>query len=395
MNELISTLLFVLSLGLLVFIHELGHFVAAKAFGVYVKEFSLGFGPKLVSFKRGETTYCIKAFPLGGYVAMFGEEVSLEGIDVPRSRSLLGISKPKRAVIMSAGVILNFLLAFVLFFLSNWGFTQQQLTNQLVVDSTSILGQAGVQTGEVLDFRTLSEQDDVVTTSDSTKTYRLRINDPQSYTATLDDLLEVGFIDLANQWVRFLPTSNNDFIDLSLPIQTFTSSDTFTSRDVLVRWTAISTDSGYAWAELGTSFYIFTTDYDFLGALQASWTDWTQGVGLIFNTILGLFSGNNLDQVGGIVAIFATSSSVLQNLGLGTYIFLWALISVNLAMFNLLPFPGLDGWHLLVITLEGLFRKEIPSTIKNVLSLIGFFILMTLMVVLIFRDLGLFIALIL
>ena len=64
-------------------------------------------------------------------------------------------------------------------------------------------------------------------------------------------------------------------------------------------------------------------------------------------------------------------------------------------MFNLLPFPGLDGWHLLVITLEGLFRKEIPSTIKNVLSLIGFFILMTLMVVLIFRDLGLFIALIL
>ena len=395
MNELISTLLFVLSLGLLVFIHELGHFVAAKAFGVYVKEFSLGFGPKLVSFKRGETTYCIKAFPLGGYVAMFGEEVSLEGIDVPRSRSLLGISKPKRAVIMSAGVILNFLLAFVLFFLSNWGFTQQQLTNQLVVDPTSVLGQAGIQTGEVLDFRTLSEQDDVVTTSDSTKTYRLRINNPQSYTATLDDVLEVGFIDLANQWVRFLPTSNNDFIDLSLPIQTFTSSDTFTSRDVLVRWTAVSTDSGYAWAELGTSFYIFTTDYDFLGALQASWTDWTQGVGLIFNTILGLFSGNNLDQVGGIVAIFATSSSVLQNLGLGTYIFLWALISVNLAMFNLLPFPGLDGWHLLVITLEGLFRKEIPSTIKNVLSLIGFFILMTLMVVLIFRDLGLFIALIL
>jgi regulator of sigma E protease len=395
MNELISTLLFVLSLGLLVFIHELGHFVAAKAFGVYVKEFSLGFGPKLVSFKRGETTYCIKAFPLGGYVAMFGEEVSLEGIDVPRSRSLLGISKPKRAVIMSAGVILNFLLAFVLFFLSNWGFTQQQLTNQLVVDPTSVLGQAGIQTGEVLDFRTLSEQDDVVTTSDSTKTYRLRINNPQSYTATLDDVLEVGFIDLANQWVRFLPTSNNDFIDLSLPIQTFTSSDTFTSRDVLIRWTAVSTDSGYAWAELGTSFYIFTTDYDFLGALQASWTDWTQGVGLIFNTILGLFSGNNLDQVGGIVAIFATSSSVLQNLGLGTYIFLWALISVNLAMFNLLPFPGLDGWHLLVITLEGLFRKEIPSTIKNVLSLIGFFILMTLMVVLIFRDLGLFIALIL
>jgi regulator of sigma E protease len=325
---------------------------------------------------------------------MFGEEVSLDGIDIPRSRSLLGISKPKRAVIMSAGVILNFVLAFILFFLSNWGFTQQQLTNQLVVDPSSLLGQAGVQTGEVLDFKTLGERDSIVLTSDTTRVYRLRINNAQSYDVTLNDILEVGFFDLANQWVRFLPSSQNDFMDITLPIQTYTSSDSFTTRDVFIRWTSVSTGTSFAWSDLGTTFYIFTTDYDFVGALNASWRDWTQGIGLIFNTIIGLFSGNNFEQVGGIVAIFATSSSVLQNLGLGTYIFLWALISVNLAMFNLLPFPGLDGWHLLVITLEGIFRKEIPSTIKNVLSLIGFFILMTLMVVLIFRDLGLFISII-
>lgn len=393
MNELISTVLFILSLGLLVFIHELGHFVAAKAFGVYVREFSLGFGPKLFSFKRGETTYCIKAFPLGGYVAMFGEEVSMEGLDIPRSRSLVGISKPKRAVIMSAGVILNFILAFVLFFLSNWGFTQQQLTNQLVIQDGSLLAQAGVQTGEVLDFSALRAQDDVVITSDTTKTYRLRVLDPQTYTDTLDDVLEVGSYDLANQWVRFLPTSANDFIDVSLPIRTYTSNTEFTSRDVAVRWTPVSVENGWEWDTLGSQFYIYTTDYDFIGAVDASWQDWTRGVSLIFNTILGLFAGNNLDQVGGIVAIFATSSSVLENLGLGTYIFLWGLISVNLAIFNLLPFPGLDGWHLLVITLEGIFRKEIPASIKNVLSLIGFFLLMTLMVILIFRDLGFLIAL--
>lgn len=395
MNELISTLLFILSLGLLVFIHELGHFVAAKAFGVYVREFSIGFGPKLLSFKRGETTYSIKAFPLGGYVAMYGEEVSLEGIDIPRSRSLLGISKPKRAVIMSAGVILNFILAFVLFFLSNWGFTQQQLTNQLTVEVGSLGAQAGLVEGEVIDFSALQAQDIPIITSDTTKTYTLRINQPESYTTTLDDVLEVGYIDLANTWVRFVPSSLDSFIDLSLPIRTYSSSSEYTTRQVDIRWTAVTVENGLDWAPLGIGFFVYTTDYTFTEAVDASLRDWTRGVSLIFNTIIGMFAGENLDQVGGIVAIFTTSSSVLENLGLGTYIFLWGLISVNLAIFNLLPFPGLDGWHLLVITLEGILRREIPSQLKNILSLIGFFILMSLMVLLIFRDLGLLLALVL
>jgi regulator of sigma E protease len=109
-------------------------------------------------------------------------------------------------------------------------------------------------------------------------------------------------------------------------------------------------------------------------------------VTLIVTTVAGLFRGQNLDQVGGIVAIFSTTSSILTNLGLGSYIFIWALISVNLAVFNLLPFPGLDGWHLMVITIEGLFRREIPSQWKNVVSFIGFVILMGLMVLLLVRD---------
>jgi regulator of sigma E protease len=109
-------------------------------------------------------------------------------------------------------------------------------------------------------------------------------------------------------------------------------------------------------------------------------------VTLIVDSVFSLFRGQNLDQVGGIVAIFSTTSSILNSLGLGSYIFIWALISVNLAVFNLLPFPGLDGWHLLIISIEGLFRKEVPTNIKNILSLIGFFILMTLMVLLIIKD---------
>jgi regulator of sigma E protease len=119
MQAILSTVLFLLSLGILILIHELGHFLVAKAFNVYVREFSIGFGPVIFSWTKGETKYALKAFPLGGYVAMVGEEVSGADLNVPFERSLLGISKPKRAMVLSAGIILNLVLAFVLFFASN------------------------------------------------------------------------------------------------------------------------------------------------------------------------------------------------------------------------------------------------------------------------------------
>jgi membrane-associated protease RseP (regulator of RpoE activity) len=250
MQAILSTVLFLLSLGILILIHELGHFLVAKAFNVYVREFSIGFGPVLFSWTKGETKYALKAFPLGGYVAMVGEEVSGADLNVPFERSLLGISKPKRAMVLSAGIILNLVLAFVLFFISNWLFA----------------------------------------------------------------------------------------------------------------------------------------DYTFLEAILKAGRDWLLGVILIGDSLINLFRGENLDQVGGVIAIFDVTSDILVTYGFGTYIFIWGLISVNLAIFNLLPFPGLDGWHLLVITIEGIFKREIPSQFKNIVSVIGFFILMSLMVFLLIKD---------
>jgi RIP metalloprotease RseP len=118
-------LLFIVSLGVLIFIHELGHFTMAKLFNVYVKEFSLGFGPVVFKRKKGETQYSIRALPLGGYVSMYGEETVEVDQTIPKERSLLGIKKYKRALIMSAGILLNFVLAFLLFFVSNVAFEQR------------------------------------------------------------------------------------------------------------------------------------------------------------------------------------------------------------------------------------------------------------------------------
>ena len=385
MQAIVSTLLFLISLGVLILIHELGHFLVAKAFGVYVKEFSIGFGPVLLSWTKGETKYSLKAFPLGGYVAMVGEEVATEDLKIPFTRSLLGISKPKRALVMSAGIILNLGLAFVLFFVSNWGFTQRTLTNQMVITENSVAAEAGIETGQVLVFTNLNNGSIAVNTDEGPATYQLFLNDFVTYEDTLGQLLNVGKV-VDGDFVPYVMNSETDFIEFALPVRTYTTSTTFTEANITIRLEAMVTDTGFTFEPLGIGFYVIMTDYTFTEALGEAGRDWWRGVTLIINTVVELFQGQNLDQVGGIVAIFSTTSSILNNLGLGSYIFIWGLISVNLAVFNLLPFPGLDGWHLLVITIEGIFKKEIPASIKNTISLIGFFILMSLMVFLLIKD---------
>ena len=385
MQAILSTVLFLLSLGILILIHELGHFLVAKAFNVYVREFSIGFGPVLFSWTKGETKYALKAFPLGGYVAMVGEEVSGADLNVPFERSLLGISKPKRAMVLSAGIILNLVLAFVLFFASNWGFTQRTLTNQMVITETSVAAQAGIENGEVLVFASLINGSIPVTTEQGVDSYQLYINDFETYEDTLSTLLNIGKL-VEGTFVAYSVDSSEDFVQFQLPVRVYEDATTFVERQVTIRLDAIATDEGFSLEPLGIGFYVIMTDFTFVEAIAEAGRDWWRGVTLIVDTVINLFQGQNLDQVGGVVAIFSTTSSILNNLGLGTYIFIWGLISVNLAIFNLLPFPGLDGWHLLVITIEGIFKREIPSQFKNIVSVIGFFILMSLMVFLLIKD---------
>lgn len=381
MDNLLTFIAFILSLGLLVFIHELGHFSMAKLFGVYVKEFSIGFGPIIFMFKRGETQYSLRLFPFGGYVAMHGEEAQQSNPEIPFSRSLLGISKPKRAVVMSAGIVLNLVLAFILFFIANIGFTQRQVTNQLTIQENSIASLVGIQTTEILDFEQI-ESNSVIATTNESISYTLFYKGFTSFENSLLDIIEFRRVELNVQEV-FQPNSIDDTISFDLNIKQNIDSD---SRPVTIILTSIASGEGFALVDPGIRFFVRETNYDFAQALNKTTQDWWRGVTLISQTIVGLFSGQNYEQVGGIIAIYSTTSSVLSNLGLGFYIYIWALISVNLAIFNLLPFPGLDGWHLLIITIEGVIKKEIPSGIKNIISLIGFVILMSLMVLLLFRD---------
>ena len=105
----------------------------------------------------------------------------------------------------------------------------------------------------------------------------------------------------------------------------------------------------------------------------------------LFGQILPLIT-SSWSQVGGIIAVGFETTSVLQNFGFGKFLFYWGFISVNLAIFNLLPFPGLDGWQLLVLIVEGITRKKIPEKVKNIVSFIGIGLLLVLMGVVVVKD---------
>ena len=160
MQTIINILVFFVILGAIVLIHELGHFLTAKLFGVYCAEFSIGMGPKLFSKKKGETDYQIRALPIGGYVAMAGEadqEDSELMKDVPYERTLKGIKTWKKCIIMLAGVFMNFVLALVLL-IGIYSFVEVQTNTSEIGSVVKNNGayNAGVQAGDTINKITIN-----------------------------------------------------------------------------------------------------------------------------------------------------------------------------------------------------------------------------------------------
>ena len=422
-------------LSVLVVIHELGHLAAAKAFGVYCFEFSVGFGPALFrkKRKRGETYIAIRSIPFGGYVSMYGENENdtselpdgIESID--SKRSLANVKKWKKAIIMAAGVFLNAVLALVLFFISNSCFEQKQLyvshfdvidnspasTAGLVVDVENPYTTLYVGWN---DINNLSEEanvagengfyivskDGIITYEDGTNLTVAVIIDTSKATFKNRD-----YVDL----FRYFPIEDNEINYMNeVKINASSSEKVILSLDFTLTTCSygedeIATDiKGYSihldsevegktvtLEDSGVQMYLYTYWNNFGQAISETGKDFGKSSVMIFEALGGLFVGKGWDSVGGPIAIFTQSTSTLQNFGASYFIQLWAIISVNLAIFNLIPFPGLDGWHLLVLAIEGITRKKLPEKAKSIASFVGMVLLFGLMILIVIKDIfGLF-----
>ena len=320
---------FILLLSVIVVVHEFGHFIVAKLFNVYCYEFSIGMGPKLWSKKGKETTYVIRALPVGGYVAMAGENDGMaelsENVEVPKHRCLDGINALKKICIMSAGIVMNFLLAWIIisiFFMVQGVYPTKVEPYIGAVKENSPAYDAGFEVndkiikveypdGTVIKPKTFSDLSNVIIESEVEVTYTI-------------------LRDGKNMEIKVTPVYDEQYQSYmigisSLPIQ---------YKDVNI-----------------LNAPIYGADYLFDMAKT------------MFISIGRLFRGIGLNQVSGPVGIY-TATDTYVSLGFEYYLFLIALISLNVGIFNALPLPVLDGGRIFITIVEVIIHKKLNKKVE-------------------------------
>lgn len=423
-----TILAFLFVLGVLVFVHELGHFVAARRIGVRVLTFSLGFGPKLISTRRGDTEYAISAIPLGGYVKMAGESV-----DDPRSGApdeFLSKTKWQRFQVLIMGPLMNILLAIIVMAIV----LAQGAEVPAYHDQPPVLG--SVKSGSPADRAGLRAGDRILTVADTPVetwdkfdlqigtrpnqdielTY-LRDGQTRStrITPAAQGRFEVGDIgafpdatpivaslvkgDVAEKAGLkpgdLLLAVNGERMTQPAQLTEAISKNADKPTDILIRREGQEMhinvtpqkrgDRGMIGIFFGQQTKSFKPGP--LEALKLSVERNIEFGGLIFKTLGGLFVGTTSPrQLMGPVAI-AQLSGESAAAGWIALFTLMASISLNLGLLNLMPIPVLDGGHIAIMALEGIARRDFSAQVKEKMLLAGFVLILLLMVTVIYNDL--------
>lgn len=353
MNTVVS---FVVCLGILIFVHELGHFLFAKLFGVRVLKFSLGFGPKLFGKTWGETEYQLSALPLGGYVKMFGEnpdELGNVGEDLAASFAHKKVWQ--RFLIVLAGPLFNLLFSLFLFFLVFFfmGLPESHdSTNigQVTADSPAAL--AGLEVGDTI----------------------LRINGQ-------DTLLWLDVLNLVK---------DSDGNDLTVVVSRG-------SKEVTLLLEPVIQDVKNIFGEKVEERYmigivkadeLFYSPTNLGGAFEAAYLQTWMYISL---TVLGFVKLVQqvvpVSELGGPILIAQIAGKQMEA-GLVNFAFFMGLLSVNLGILNLLPIPVLDGGHLMFLSIEAVRRKPLGEKMQIVAQQLGMAFLGVAMVFVFYNDLA-------
>lgn len=351
----IATLLIIVQVifvfGMIVFVHELGHFLAAKYVGVGVERFSLGFGPKIFGKQVGDTEYMICAVPLGGYVKMVGEEVGDDAPPADIAKSFAHKPLPGRFLIVSAGALFNLISAVVIFtvLFASFGI-------QVPLDVPRI---GGVMPNLPAAKAGLEKGDEVLSVAGvPVKTWK-----------DMADKIEQS----KGEAIFFVVKKAKDGSTVELTVQPESRDDPVNGGKKFA--IGIGADSQMESVSLGRAISL---------AFQETWM-WSK---LICQNLVMLVTGNaSPKDLGGPVMIFQIAGQQAK-LGLDYLLRFAAIINVNLAIFNLLPIPILDGGHLLFFTIEAILGRP-PSLRARELALrFGFFVILTLIVFVMYNDIA-------
>lgn len=349
---MLTILSFIVVLGVLIFVHEFGHFIVARKSGVRVLNFSIGFGPKLIKRTVGETEYALSAFPLGGYVRLLGDDPK-EVIDPSEvHRSFLHQSLTKKIAIVFAGPFFNLLLAVVIFaglYFVNGVEVPSAKLGKIQADSPA--ERAGLRAGDrvlEIDGEAVSEWDDI----------RKRVQASRG------------------REMAFLVERAGEPASLKVTAERSEVSNIFGEPEMM--WMVGVEQSGetiyryekynpLASAYMGVERTVYLTKLTVLG---------------IIKMIQGKLSFRN---IGGPIMIGQMSGQVASQGGT-VFLSFMALLSINLGIINLLPIPILDGGHLLFFVIEGVMGKPVSLRKREIAQQVGLFILIFIMLLAIYND---------
>ncbi len=322
--------------GILIFIHELGHFLCAKAFKVKVNEFSLGMGPKLLSRTKGETAYSLRLLPIGGFVSMEGE-------DEPSGDPTAFNNKPlwQRIIVVSAGAVMNLLLGFLIMLLLVSSSKAIASTTVAEFREGSMSDQTGLQAGDQI---VKMDQDNVHIYMDVVFALTLSDGEPMDIVVKRDgEKVLLKDVQFPTSEVEGITTSNLDFY--------------FTAAD----------------KNVGSVMY-------------NAFFESTAMVKMVWKSFVGIVTGHyGLQQLSGPVGT-TTAIGQAASAGLSSFLFLMGFISINLGVVNLFPLPALDGGRLFFMLIELIRRKPINPKYEGYVHAAGFVLLMGLMVIITFSD---------
>jgi regulator of sigma E protease len=344
---IITLLYFLLILGVIVVVHEFGHFFFARKFGVKAYEFSIGMGPKLWGTKpkkKDATPLNIRAIPIGGYVALAGEEADDDDKTVPKNQKLY--SKPiwQRFLIMFFGAGNNFILAFiVLFFLALITGAPDMTPQVKKLDESYPMYEAGMR------------ENDIIT----------KINGHSI--STIDDVQ-----------VYLIMASTNKESTFEVKRKDEKKTIKVTPKEEKDKDGNVSYKFGIVFDQGRNSGIIAAVKYAFIkiGALCK------QMVIVLVNLVTGHLSLNNLSGPVGIYSVVGEARST----GIVNIFYLMALLSVNIGFINLIPLPAFDGGRIFFLFIEAIKGSPVSPKVENTIHNIGFFILMGLMIVITLND---------
>ncbi len=339
---LITIIAFFIVLGVLVLVHELGHFITARAFGVKVDEFGIGFPPRIASFKRGETVYSVNSVPLGGFVKLAGEE------DPKVERSLAGKSYGARILVLSAGSLMNLILPLILFSIA-FSVPHDVAVGQVSIEGVSAnspAASAGIEAGDIV----------------------LEING--NPVRNIGDVQRNIQLNLGNE--------------MTVLVQ---HSDMTTERVEVVPRQVPPKGQGAVGIQLKLlDPTVITESYPPWEAVPMGVREGVETLILFKNGIVGMIIGTTPVELTGPVGI-AQITGEAAKAGISPLLEFAAFLSINLAIINIFPLPALDGGRVAFVLLEWVRRgKRVSPKTEGLVHTIGFILLMAFILVITYQD---------